>query len=282
MKPELDFAGAMRAIAASRKYRHVAPAVIERVVREAANSAGNNADLLDRAKRRLHQAFAAFVTDAELKRAGRILDELNRSEDVVASLETAARSLLSLHASTRERATGDADFYAALWRITGIPSTLLDLGCGFHPFALPWMGLSKSTRYVALDLDRRLLDLVGRFLARAGQPATTIACDLAAELPTGSADVALALKLLPTLERQGDGAALRFLDRVPARFVVVSFPTRSLGHHERGMDENYRRFFDSLLAARASHGWCAHAVPCDGELLQIVEKSSEIAATQNQ
>lgn len=47
------------------------------------------------------------------------------------------------------------------------------------------------------------------------------------------------LKVAPCLEQQEPGSTLRFLTDLPARWIVVSFPSRSLGGHARGMVEHY-------------------------------------------
>jgi 16S rRNA (guanine(1405)-N(7))-methyltransferase len=106
--------------------------------------------------------------------------------------------------------------------------------------------------YRAVDLDRRLVALVARFLQHRGQAGGATAIDLLGEEPLPAADVVLAFKLLPTLERQSKGAAARLLDRLDARALVLSFPTRSLGRKAKGMEENYARFAEELLAARGA------------------------------
>jgi 16S rRNA (guanine(1405)-N(7))-methyltransferase len=57
-------------------------------------------------------------------------------------------------------------------------------------------------------------------------------------------------KVLPTLERQQRGAARSLLRGLEARTIVVSFPTRSLGGREKGMERGFERFMDDVL-----NGW---------------------------
>jgi 16S rRNA (guanine(1405)-N(7))-methyltransferase len=270
------------ALRSSRKYCHVAPAVLERIARDESRHARDVDDAVDHAKRRLHQVFAAFVSSRELDRAEKLVESLEPRRDAAAResdasrdgagsrelVESCARRLLALHASTRERLATFETLYARVWSVTGAPSRLLDLGCGFHPFALPWMGLASGAHYHAVDLDGRLLELVGRYLRAVGREHTVDALDLVEIPPLPRADVAFAMKLLPTLERQRDGAASSLLSRLDARFVVLSFPTASLAHRQRGMRDNYDRFARDLVAKR---GTIAAEFDLTGEIVKVVE-----------
>jgi 16S rRNA (guanine(1405)-N(7))-methyltransferase len=73
------------------------------------------------------------------------------------------------HASTRERAPHLDGFYAPIWEVTGTPASVLDLGCGLNPLALPWMGIGDAM-YHAIDVDAGTLDVARGFLAAVGQP----------------------------------------------------------------------------------------------------------------
>ncbi len=243
-------------LAASRKYRHLAPAVLERVARESLAIEHNIARAADRARRKLHQIHSSFVTDGEFARAERLFDALGPSP-TDAEIQAACREILRCHASTRERLGALESLHHDLFAMSGTnaPESLLDLGAGLHPFALPWMGLARDAHYVAWDLDGRALALVGRFFRLVGQKGEMRCADLLGDLPLPRADVALLFKLLPTLERQQAGAAARLLDRIDARVVVLSFPTASLGRRARGLVAGHRRLLDDLLPTR---GFAVH------------------------
>jgi 16S rRNA (guanine(1405)-N(7))-methyltransferase len=234
---------------ASRKYRHFATAVLARTAAAALRGAQERADAVKRAKRKLHQLFAAFVTAAEIERAERIVAALP-AEAGEETLRQACREVLKRHSSTRERVEPDASWYAQIWKVTGPPRVVLDLGCGFQPFALPWMGLPSGCEYLACDVDERIAALVGHLFERCGR--------------RGRAVVALLMKLLPTLERQEEGAAGRLLDRLRARFLVVTFPAKSLSGRERGMAANYEAFLRELLD-RSGEGRFERAVRIEGD-----------------
>lgn len=208
----------------SSRYRDVDPALVERLTAEELPKSRNADDAVKRVKRRLHQAVGAF-------RSGMAGDEPMRS-----------------HASTRERLPYLGSFYQRTWSITGVPSSILDLGCGLNPLALPAMGLAPDARYVAIDVDERPLAAVRAYLEQSGQPHEVRTLDLVSSVPDDAADVALMLKLVTTLDRQDPDAATRLLQRLRARHAVVSFALRSLGGLADARAVTYRRRMDRLVA----------------------------------
>jgi 16S rRNA (guanine(1405)-N(7))-methyltransferase len=232
----------------SKKYRHLSLETLERVARAAQKTHTKHHDALKTAKRKLHQIFAAYNPpggDASLDDIPRRLAE---SPDD-ASLRASCVSWLRRHASTAERIEFLDQLYPALWREVGVPGTVLDLACGHHPFALPWMGLPPSTEYRACDIDHRLIDGLNLFLPRIG-PRTTAQCEdlLVHPLPTGQVDVVFLLKSVPCLEQQEKGATVRILRSLRARHTILSFPSKSLGGYQKGMRETYQRMIAEIAS----------------------------------
>jgi hypothetical protein len=110
------------------------------------------------------------------------------------------------------------------------------------------MGLPDDAAYVAYDIDTRLPELLGLLDAAVPQRVSCRCLDLAAEQPRDEADVAFLMKISTTLERQEPGSTARLLLELPARHVVVSFPTASLGGRTKGMTATYERFMEGVLA----------------------------------
>ena len=228
----------------SSRYRDVDRALLARFADEELPRARNADDAVKRVKRRLHQAVGAF-------RGAAGPDALAASwtGDVgAAAFRVACAEALRTHASTRERIASLEAFYAGIWSVTGLPVTLMDLGCGLNPLTLPWMGLRPEATYLASDVDRRPLAAVASFLELVGQPHAVEVRDLVASPPAGRADVALLLKLVPTLDRQGPDAAARLVRALRVRHAVVSFPKRSLAGRGKGLERSYRDRLDRLVA----------------------------------
>jgi 16S rRNA (guanine(1405)-N(7))-methyltransferase len=110
------------------------------------------------------------------------------------------------------------------------------------------MSLARQTFYMASDVDRRPLATVAEFLELVGQPHRVDVRDLVADPRADEADVALLLKLVPTLDRQDPKAASRLLRAIRVRHAVVSFPARSLGGRGKGMERTYRDRVERLVA----------------------------------
>lgn len=227
-----------RVLAASR-YRGVDRRLIARLAAEEVPKARNVDDAVKRVKRRLHQAVGAFrVRGPEADRWP--IDDPTR-------LRAACAAAMRTHASMAERLPYLDRFHAAIWRHTGLPASILDLGCGLHPLSLPWMGVGDA-RYVVVDVDGGVLATVRGFLDAVGQPHAIEERDLVAGGPRSAVDVALLLKLVTTLDRQDRDAAVRLLGSLNARHAVVSFALRSLGGRHDGRERTYRRRLERLVA----------------------------------
>jgi 16S rRNA (guanine(1405)-N(7))-methyltransferase len=236
-------------VVSAPRYRDLDPDLVRRVAVEEVARSRDERDAVKRVKRRLHQATGAYRAARVGHVAAGAGERLREAVTAVAGdrerLLPICRGLLATHASTRERLPYLDRFYPALWRaVGGAPSSLLDLGCGLGPLALPWMDLAPTAPFVAVDADAAQLETVGSFLGAMGQAHETVLLDLGApsapeRLPR--ADVALLLKLVPLLDRQRPDAAARLLRGLRVRHAVVSFPMRSLGGRARGMEGTYRR-----------------------------------------
>lgn len=235
----------VRELRQSSKYAGLCEPTLARIAQWSLVRHAKPRDAVKAAKRKLHQVFGAYLDPGAVAMAERRVDELGEAPDARA-LQQAARDILRHHASSRERLDGLEAFYDALWQSTGAPSHVLDVACGFSPFALPFMELPADCRYDAIDIDIRLMAVADRFRALTGQPGRIRAGDALADPPIGAVDVVLALKTLPCLDQQETGASARLLGQLQARVIVVSYPVRSLGGRDKGMAATYRKSFLNL------------------------------------
>jgi 16S rRNA (guanine(1405)-N(7))-methyltransferase len=267
-----DEVGAL--VTRSRRYRGVDEALVRRLVAEEVRRGGSAAVVAKRVKRRLHQSVGAFRGALD---ATRILAPIRAAwtgEIADPAFRGACQGALRRHASTAERARDLPLLFSRIWDVTGRPPhTLLDLGCGLGPLALPWMGLAPRTVYRAMDADEAVLSIVDAFLDLVAQPHAVTRIDLAADVPHERADAALLLKLVPTLDRQDPAAAARLLHGLRVRHAVLSFPRRSLGGHAKGMERTYRSRAEELAAEGAARSFVDVSVP--GELAFVLELGRE-------
>src|SRR6188508_2838709 len=141
-------------VLSSRRYRGVDAALVERLAAEELPRSRGADDAVKRVKRRLHQAIGAFGGSTTSRND---IAEVWHGDMADPKFRAACLSAMRAHASTRERIANLDRFYAAIWDGTGVPGSILDLGCGLAPLSLPWMGLDRGARYVAVDVDRGAL-----------------------------------------------------------------------------------------------------------------------------
>lgn len=254
------------AVASARKYRAICADTIRRIAARELAAQGNVKAATKVTKRRLHQIYGAFEQDVDYDGAYLQLEAAYRT-GADAEIQAACRQVLSLHASTRERLPILDQFYASIFGVTALPATLLDLGCGLNPLALPWMGLEAGVHYIALDIDRTRVHFLNRYLALAGLQPLARCQDVLSQPPSDRADVALLLKMGPTLERQELGATLRLVDQLQTRFAVVSFAIQSLGGREKGMLEYYEQQFLGRVGDRP---WTVQKQVYETELVLVL------------
>ncbi|HYI15352.1 MAG TPA: hypothetical protein VEX37_08175, partial [Thermomicrobiales bacterium] len=116
-------------VLASRRYRHVDPALVDRLAAEEEPKAKNLADAEKRTKRRLHQIFGAYTGQPAYARLMLDLATAWQGEPDEA-VRAACRTAMAAHASTRERLAILDEFYERVFTITGVPTSIVDIACG--------------------------------------------------------------------------------------------------------------------------------------------------------
>lgn len=231
------------------------------------------AEALKAAKRQLHQAVAMYQRQPPQYAAW--LTSLRAAAPP--DRPTLCAQMLACHASTWERLPTQAEFYATC--LADLPSirSVLDLGCGLHPLSLPWQPLPELERYHAIDLYPELADFLPAALPLLRvTPLQTHyhTLDLTLNVPSEPVDLVYALKLLPVLEQLQPGSALRLLLGLPARYLLVSYPLRSVGGHHKGMAHHYQAQFAALeqAAQQNAQRWQTQVFTFPNELVFRIEK----------
>lgn len=185
------------------------------------------------------------------------------------------RRILSTHSSTRERLAHYEELYAKIWKITGKPAKIIDLGCGINPFSIYLMDLPKL-QYYAYDISEEEISLLGQFFKQEhrlnpsfkGVAEILDALHFAALEKLHQVDVCFLFKMTDVLDRgKGHKVTEEVLRRVPARFVVVSFATKTMSGKK--MTAPRRRWMEWLCQRL---GWKYTLVEIPNELFYVVEK----------
>ena len=226
----------------SKNCRDLCPDTVRRVWAECERRYKKPKDAEKAAREALHGISGAFMTPGEARQLAYDMQDWH-----IKHTDVGLEKMLSRHASTRERLpVSDMDaLYARIFEVTGRPRSVLDLACGIHPLYLGARGI-KAT---GVDISGLAVDAVNRFGEVYGMPVSAVCADVLCPgaIPAERFDLSLLLKLLPLLERQKTGAALDAMRAVNADWLVVSFPTRTLGGRNVGMAAQYSDWMGSHI-----------------------------------
>lgn len=256
------------AVRSSRKHRHICPGVVRRVGAGKLAAHPGLKKAIKATKRKLHQVGAAYLPRTMLY--SRWLGELREAAQSGGEkgLREACARIMAHHASTRERLPILGRFYRATLSELAPVRSVLDVGCGLHPLAIPWMPLAQGASYFAVDMYADLVGFLGEFMALVEVRGRAEALDVLGPLPSEEVELAFLLKTLPCLEQLEPGVGRRLIESIPARHLLVSFPVRSLGGRQRGMLASYEARFREV----AREDWAVRRLVFDAELTFLVSK----------
>ncbi|MAF13796.1 MAG: hypothetical protein CMI53_02815 [Parcubacteria group bacterium] len=183
--------------------------------------------------------------------------------------------ILETHASAKERLDFYERFYSILFKITKKPKVVLDLGSGINPFSIPMMKLKKLT-YYAYDINKKEIKLVdyyfqllekldSNFVGKTGI-LNVLKIDQIKKLP--KADICLLLKMTDVLDRgQGHKKSEAVISSIPAKYVVVSFPTLTVSG--KSMTRPRRKWIE-LMCQRLKYSY--KIIMEKNEIFYVVKK----------
>jgi 16S rRNA (guanine(1405)-N(7))-methyltransferase len=177
--------------------------------------------------------------------------------------------MMGEHTSTRERIPIIGRFYASILDSIAPIESVVDLACGLNPLALPWMPLSKNAPYYGCDVYTDLANFLNIYLDTIRRPGHIEVCDLTQRIPAQPVHLALLLKTLPCLEQLNKSIGLGLLDGIQASYLLVTFPTASLGGNLKGMIKHYSNYFSGLIEDRS---WTITRFEFPSELAFLVRK----------
>ncbi|MCY3708255.1 MAG: hypothetical protein OXG26_05115 [Caldilineaceae bacterium] len=277
-QPDDQLDQALAAILAARKYRSIHPGLARDVA--AAELAKGRAlkEAVKAAKSQLHQSAAAYIRrnlnyDDALDDLRTTVAAAKRGPDSAPSADPTVRkllrSLMAAHASTHERLPILDVLYPQLFQRLPPVRSVLDIACGLHPLARPWMPLSPDVQYFAFDIFADQMDFLNRFFDAMGYAGAAAQRNALDEMSTPPADIAFLLKTVPCLEQIESGAGERLLHRIDAPILIVSFPNQTLAGRKQGMAQHYAT---SFLSQIKKAGWQADSLTYPSELVYIVQR----------
>jgi len=231
-------------ILCSKKYAGINRAVVERICLETIPKYAKPKDVIKAVKKELHIIHESFLSEDCHRKAEALLDGYLRPEGITADQDFALQ-LMALHASTRERLGRVEDIYGYISGYLKADDRIIDMGCGFNPFALPFFTV-RPKHYVAYDISSSTVRTLDHYFTLAGLPYRAEMLDAAMQRPAAvKGDVLFMFKLFPLLERQKKGRAYEILHT--ASCTIVSFPLKSASGREKGMEAFYASQFETGL-----------------------------------
>lgn len=196
-------------------------------------------------KNKLHQIWGAFYDGNP--NFDKILTKFSEIKDNQAEIKHVLTQINQLHSSTGERLAIIPDIYEQIFKICKSSKSITEYGCGLNALSLILSDFEKKYKYIGYDIDQKEVEFLNKvfeelglsnFQAKYGDIFTQ-------ELP--KSDIALLLKLLPTIEQQQKGISLEILNKLPNKWIVVSFPVFSIGKKAKNMTEFYTTWLEELL-----------------------------------
>jgi len=219
----------------SNKYNKINEDVINRVIDSEIPKYKNDKLIIKEVKNRLHQIHGIYLDVSSNKKAKLLLEE-NKNDEV-----------LKLHMSTLERLGFYEEFYEKIFCVTGIPGSILDLACGYNPFSIEYMKLNRGFNYYAYDINEETNELINLFFDNNNYNGISKTLDLTVSVPEENVDIAFLFKFIPLVEQQNKSFSEELLKKIKAKYIVISFPTKSVTGRNVGMIDNYKKLFSSII-----------------------------------
>ena len=277
-QPDDQLEQALAMILAARKYRSIHPGLARDLAAAELAKGRSVKEAVKAAKNQLHQSAAAYIRrklnyDDALHELRTAVAAAKRGPGSDPAADPAVRTLLhglmAAHASTYERLPVLDTLYTQVFQKLPPVRSVLDIACGLHPLARPWMALSPDAAYYAFDIFADQIEFLNRFFDAMGYAGAAIQRNALDDKGMPPADIAFLLKTVPCLEQIESGASERLLHRIDAPILIVSFANQTLSGRKQGMAQQYATGF---LAQIKKAGWQADSLIYPSELVYIVEK----------
>lgn len=225
--------------------------------------------VIKQVRARLRKAYGLFRDDP-VKRQ-KLIETLSVAP--IAAQKKVIDAILSTHASTKERLPIYAHLYAKIFALTGKPGVILDLGCGINPFSFSYMGLKKCT-YFAYDINEEEINALNKYFSLLHQKiphfeGQASAADIMQMQKIPPSDICFLFKMTDILDKnKGHKATEEMLKKIPAKYIVVSFATKTMSGKEMTAP---RRSWMEWLCKRLGYQYTIIEFP--NELFYVIKKN---------
>lgn len=235
----------MNEIKKSKNYSVICDEVVVRICNEEIPKYKKSKDVIKSVKKKLHAINNAFLQNDCHKQATALLQNIDNN-----GIENTCDSIMRLHSSTNERINDLSTFYSEINAQIGIIESIIDIGCGFNPFSLPWIQTASQLNYFAYDINLTTIDLINQYFKAIQLNSQALPLDIISRTPSQEAHVAFLFKLLPLIEQQKKGLYLDILTNLKVEFIIVTFPIMSLSGKQKGMKDYYSNWFENGIKGK--------------------------------
>jgi len=228
--------------------------------------------LVTRSRKRLREVYGLFIKKPVTIWQKKV-SQINSQDDPFIA------DILTYHQSTAER----LDDYPVVFELLFSALTdmglskkysLLDLACGFNPFAYSFLPI-KPKNYFAIDLSPVDMSIINQFFMQTKISGKAFAFDILSEefsawLSTVSVDLCFLFKALDSFETVQRNSSKRLISGINASFFVVSFALLTIGGHAL-ISEKKRFWFEKFCK---TNNWSLKTIQTANELFYIVKKTS--------
>lgn len=232
-------------IISSRKYSGIDKSVVERISIELSKRYKKSKELIKAIKNQLHIINVSFFESDSHKLSSELLE--NDTEDVSNDCHL-SEEILSLHASTKERSAYLKEIYSDfLGTYITTSTSIIDIGCGFNPFALPFYH-ELPNEYHALDINKETINLINKYFSYFHNDKYKASIvDVVSNNSTIHGSLIFLFKILPLIEQQKKGGSILLLQSMNFEKAIISFPIKSMTGKNKGMEQYYSTFFEELI-----------------------------------
>lgn len=197
---------------------------------------------------KLHRIYSSYQTKKKRKR-DIYLNELSRLIKNNENIHELTNKLLSLTISTKERLEDYQYIYKNIFKITGKPKTIIDLGCGLNPLSYTLMNL-KSLTYYCYDIDQEDINFLNSYFKTiknkglSGRAEILDIRDINKIKNLLSSDIIFMFKLFDLLDKKTKKQIIPLLMK-KTNHLIISFATKTLTR--RPMKLKRRTGFENYL-----------------------------------
>ena len=223
--------------------------------------------ILKAVRRKLHNIVADYLGEPDYKQLLKRLSHIEDSSLDSPQLLSLCQDVLNSHASTAERIAHQSEFYDKLFEVTGKPRIILDLACGLHPLAFPWMGLPLTTQYHAFDIIQPRIEFINAFFKKIGLEPLAKNQDILTHPPKIHADLGIFFKEAHRFEKRNPGSNKSFFSSVNVDLLAVSLPNQDLSGTHNLLDQHRSLIFANLPTNKG-----VSELLIENEIIFLVEK----------